>query len=413
MSLKFTTCLAALLAVAPALACHAESDSKLYSFTAPPNGVRPAANVISDANGNLYGTTYTGSPNGAGTVYELSPPVNGGKKWSERVLHHFGLQSRGQNPQSALTLDSAGNLYGVTPSGGPNGAGTVFMLTKPTGGGTEWPETVLHHFYGAKLGGTPYGALVFGTDGNLYGTTGYGGAQGAGIVFKLTRGNGNSAWTETVLYSFTNGTDGGYPYCNLVFDSAGNLYGTTLNGGNAGNGVVFELSPPQSGQVWTEQVLHSFDAANDGNFPRTGVIFDASGNLYGTTENGGTSNWGTVFELSPPAGGGTTWTENVLHSFAFTDGGNPGLSTLALDASGNLYGTTEVGGTPKHGIAFKLAPPAKGGSTWKETILHRFADAPDGAQPESGFIFGQNGDLIGTTFMGGKNDQGTVYQLKP
>jgi uncharacterized repeat protein (TIGR03803 family) len=415
LSIRLSIGLAAIAAAAPLVSSYAASESVLYSFTLPPNGVRPAAPVISDAEGNLYGTTFTGAKNGDGTVFELSPPANGKTKWTERVLHHFGAQAKGAYPDGAsLTFDAAGNLYGVTTQGSEHNAGVVFELVKPTGGGHQWTETVLHHFYGGKNGGTPYGTLIFGSDGNLYGTTGFGGTSGAGTVFKLTPGNPGSKWTESVLYNFTNGTDGGYPYCTLVFDSAGNLYGTTLNGGNTANGVVFELSPPTSGNAWTEQVLHSFDSATDGMSPRTGVIFDASGNLFGTTGTGGTTGHGTVFEVSPPPGGSGSWTESVVYNFAFnTDGGFPGLSTLLRDSNGNLYGTTQVGGTPRNGVVFELSPPTQGNTNWTDTTLYSFTGTPDGGSPESGLIAGPNGSLIGTTEQGGINNQGTVYQVTP
>ncbi len=412
MSKRLTACFAAIAAAAPIVTALAESPTTLYSFTAPPNGVRPAAGVVADKAGHLFGTTYTGAANGTGTVYELFPPTKNGASWSEKALHRFSGQLRGHYPQSALTLDADGNLYGVTANGSINDAGTVFALIKPAQTGKPWIEKLLLAFNGKKIGGTPYGGVVFGPGGNLYGTAGYGGDHGAGIVFMLHRNeSAKTGWTETVLYSFSNGSDGGYPYSVPTFDAAGNMYGTTLNGGNAGNGVVFKLLPPTSGTAWTEQVLHSFDASTDGNFPRTGVILDANGNLYGTTENGGAFGWGTVFEVSPPTGGSTTWTETVLHDFDFgTDGGDPGQSTLVLDSSGNLYGTTEVGGTPKGGIAFKLSPPSGGATTWTETILTSF---PSGTQPESGFIVTADGKLTGTTFFGGTNNQGSVYQLTP
>ena len=401
--------------MAPACGACAASPTVLYSFTQPPNGVRPRAPVIGDAAGNLYGTTYTGAKNGAGTVYELSPPANGQVNWKERVLHHFGPQARGHYPQSALTLDKDGNLYGVTPNGSKSDAGLVFMLVKPSAGDKDWTQKILYHFDGGKEGGTPYGALVFDADGNLYGTTGYGGAHGAGIVFRLSPdASKESGWKKTTLYSFSNGADGGYPYCTLAFDAAGNLYGTTLNGGNAGNGVVFELSPPANGGTWTEQVLHSFDDASDGVLPRTGVVLDGSGNLYGTTENGGTSNWGVVFEVSPPANRAAGWSEMVLHSFDFTDdGGNPGYSLPVLDKKGKLYGTTQVGGSAHHGTAFVLSPPAGGGSAWTEKTLTPFTAASGPAEPEAGFAAVPGGKLIGTTFAGGDDANGTVYEIAP
>jgi len=412
LSRGLTICLAAIAASAPIVVAHAQSATALYSFTAPPNGVRPAASVVADKKGDLFGTTYTGAANGTGTVYELFPPAKGTDTWREKVLHRFSGQAHGHYPQSGLVLDADGNLYGTTINGSINDAGTVFTLLKPAQLGKPWIEKVLLKFDGKKIGGTPYGGVVFGPGGNLYGTGGYGGTSGAGVVFMLSPNAGaKTGWTETVLYNFTNGTDGGYPYAVPAFDAAGNLYGTTLNGGNAGNGVVFRLVPPTSGTTWTEQVLHSFDASTDGNFPRTGVILDASGNLYGTTENGGTFNWGTVFEVSPPVHGSSNWTESVLHNFDFgTDGGNPGLSTLVQDNTGNLYGTTQVGGTPKGGIAFELSPPTGGGTSWTETILNSF---PSGTSPQAGFIFTADGKLTGTTFFGGANNQGSVYQLTP
>lgn len=414
MSLRLFLCTAA-LAAAPFASSCAASESVLYSFTAPPNGVRPAAPLVSDSAGNLYGTTYTGARKGDGTVFRLSPPAKGKTAWTERVLHHFGAPSRGDYPESAaLTLDSAGNVYGVTTQGSTNDAGVVFTLTKPASGTRDWAETVLFHFDGGSDGGTPYGSVIFGPDGSLYGTTGYGGADGAGTVFKLTPAGNGEPWTETVLYSFSNGADGGYPYCTLAFDSKGDLFGTTLNGGNAGNGVVFALLPPKSGGAWTERVLHSFDSATDGNFPRAGVILDTAGNLYGTTENGGANNWGTVFEVSPPGGKSKPWTETVLYSFGFdTDGGNPGYSTLLQDSSGNLYGTTQVGGTPRNGVVFKLAPPAQSGAAWTETTVYSFTGTPDGGEPESGLIAAPGGGVVGTTFQGGADNQGAVYLLTP
>jgi uncharacterized repeat protein (TIGR03803 family) len=408
----------ALIASAPLAVCQAAApqESVIYTFTNTAKGVRPAAGLIADSAGNLYGTTFTGEVGVDGAVFELSPPASGKTLWTMKELHHFDAAPRGRFPLTAvLSMDSSGNLYGTTPQGSRNDAGVAFKLTKPAGNG-RWPETVLYHFKGTKDGGTSYGGIVFGPGGNLYGTTGFGGAAGAGTVFMLSPDSTQkSGWAETVLYSFTSGTDGGYPYSIPIFDAAGNLYGTTLNGGNAANGVVFELSPPTTGTAWTETVLHSFDSATDGISPRIGLTFDTKGNLYGTTENGGTYNWGIVYELSPPASGGTAWTESILHNFNFsTDGGNPGLSTLLFDKSGALYGTTEQGGTSKDGIIFKLTPPKNGGTSWTETTLHNFTGSPDGAEPQSGLIPGPNGTLIGTTYEGGNQyGYGTVYQLAP
>src|ERR1019366_934096 len=208
-----------------------------------------------------------------------------------------------------------------------------------------------------------------------------------------------------VLYSFIhNGTDGGFPQAGLIFDAAGNLYGTTSEGGTSsscsgGCGTVFELTPTAGGG-WTEKVLHNFNSnGTDGANPYAGLIFDAAGNLYGTTTVGGTYYYGTVFELTPTAGGG--WTEKVLHSFNYngTDGNNPQAS-LTIDAAGNLYGTTSGGGTYGNykGTVFELTPAA--GGDWTETVLHNFV-GPDGAAPLAGLIFDAAGNLYGTTSGGG------------
>jgi uncharacterized repeat protein (TIGR03803 family) len=399
-----------------ALPAAADSLKVIHTFVAIQKGARPAAALTSDSTGTLYGTTYTGAADGNGTVFELSPPGTGSKKWTQTVLHHFSTNVKdGIYPDSSVILDAQGNLYGTTSEGGTNDAGVVFELVRPANGSDKWKYIVLHRFTGGSDGGTPHGTLVFGADGDLYGTAGFGGTTGAGLVFQLApRDHGQ--WKETILFNFGNDATGGYPYSRPIFDAAGNLYGTTLNGGNTGNGVVFELSPPGSGgKQWTETVLHSFDATNDGVEPRMGVIMDSAGNLYGTTESGGSVGYGAIFEVSPPTGQGQGWTESVIYNFGFSpDGGSPGLSGLVMDESGDLFGTTETGGTLHHGVVFELAPPGQQGGSWTESVLHTFADAPDGAQPEAGLTFGTGGLLYGTTFYGGTtNESGTVFQVKP
>ena len=403
---------ALLFAGASTAPASAAPTRTIHRFINVAKGARPRAPLIMDSANNLYGTTYTGAADGNGTVFELTPPAGGSGKWTQTVLYRFSKNVRdGIYPQAAVVLDKQGNLYGTTTEGGINDAGVAFELARPAGGTGTWQEVVLHRFTSGKDGGTPHGALVFGPDGSLYGTAGYGGKDSAGVVFKLTQNGG--VWTETVLYNFTNGADGGYPYATLAFDAAGNLYGTTLNGGNTGNGVVFELSP--SGGSWTETVLHSFDGANDGMQPGTGVILDMAGNLYGTTQVGGTAGYGTVFEVSPPAQKGKAWTESVLHDFAFSpDGGTPGYSNLVFDQHGNLWGTTASGGKLKNGVVFKLAAPAQKGGAWVATAQHDFRGAPDGAQPQSGLLLGPNKTLFGTTLFGGTvNNSGTVFEVSP
>jgi len=337
-------------------------EKVLFNFNGT-DGYQPMYGLIFDAAGNLYGTAFgggdpsCGDPNGCGTVFQLTPAPGGG--WTETVLHSFkGYPTDGSYPYAGVIFDAAGNLYGTTGGGGTYGVGTVFELSPAAGGG--WTETVLHSFNGSD-GHGPEAGLIFDAAGKLYGTTAWGGTgtdclnTGCGTVFKLTPVAGGG-WTETVLHSFSN-TDGALPFAGLIFDAAGNLYGTTQQGGSYGFGTVFELTPTAGGG-WTETVLFSFNgnwSGRDGGLPEAGLIFDAAGNLYGTTGAGGTYAYGTAFELTPTAGGG--WTETVLHSFNNngTDGESP-LAGLIFDAAGNLYGTTGGGGTYGLGMVFELTP---------------------------------------------------------
>jgi uncharacterized repeat protein (TIGR03803 family) len=334
-------------------------EQALYAFQGGNDGQYPYGGLIFDSSGNLYGTTEYGgrgactNPNGdgCGTVFELSPNGNGG--WTETVLYSFQCCTDGNFPYSGLIFDQTGNLYGTTLGGGTYNQGTVFELTPNPNGG--WSETVLFSFsQGGGLAG-PQG-VIFDQKGNLYGTALEAGECGhysnCGSVFEISP-NPNGSWTGTVLYTFQ--PSGGWgPSPGLVLDRVGNLYGTTFRGGsngcsvdeNGGCGTVFQLSPNGSGG-WTETNLYSFQGENDGGNPAAGLIFDQSGNLYGTTQLGGGTGCsgagcGTVFELSPIAGG--AWTENVLYSFEGGGDGSYPEAGLIFDKNGNLYGTTSVGG---------------------------------------------------------------------
>jgi uncharacterized repeat protein (TIGR03803 family) len=334
-----------------------------------------------------------------------------------KVLYSFkGYHARdGGFSQAGLTFDAAGNLYGTTLRGGRVGAndGTVFQLS-PAGNGS-WTEKVLHMFNcGTGTGGCqPVGNLIMDSAGSLYGTASTAGRYGGGTVFRLTPGSGGT-WTETVLHSFGNGNDGRSPRANLIFDASGNLYGTTFGGGGSGgNGTVFELSPNGDG-TWSENVLYSFHSGGtDGSSPQAGVIFDPAGNLYGTTRDGGTDTFhvGTVFELSPNGDG--TWTESILHSFQSNgkDGNTP-VAGLALDSAGNLYGTTSLGGRASCGCGtvFELTPGQNG--QWTEKVLHSF-NGKDGSAPYGGVILDSAGNLYGTTSSGGSSNYGEVFKLSP
>ena len=261
----------------------------IHRFT-DKEGISPQAPVIFDAAGNLYGTTCEGGPYAGGTVFKLSPATNG--QWTLKVLHAFNeREDRGTCPVGGLTFDGAGNLYGATATGGRK-FGTVFELTKNVGPG--WKLTVLHRFAGSVDGDNPRGGVIIDGQGSLYGTTEAGGTSGKGTVFKLTPGS--SGWTNTVLQNFK-GSDGKFPYAGLLADKSGNLYGTTSSSAN-GLGAVFELTPATAGG-WIYNVIYRFPHQTNGWFPLAGLIFDAAGNLYGTTTYGGANNGGTVFKILP------------------------------------------------------------------------------------------------------------------
>jgi uncharacterized repeat protein (TIGR03803 family) len=407
LSLQFTAALAILGLVLFATNARAASHQILHSFN--PNGADAAysyAGLVTDGVGNRYGTTYYGGTDNVGTVFELSPNGSG---WTEKVLYSFSSNgNHGTYPEGGLVLDGAGNLYGTTTFGGIHGGGTMFELSPNGSGG--WTETVLHSFGGGTDGGSPYASLIFDGAGNLYGTTQGGGLYFGGTVFEFSPRQGGG-WTETVLHNFNpdNGTDGYDPQASLIRDAAGNLYGTTSSGGIHFWGTAFELSPRQGGG-WTETVLHSFnDNGTDANQPKAALILDGTGNLYGTTFSGGIHNLGAVFELAPNGSGG--WTETVLHSFGNgTDGAEP-VGGLILDGSGNLFGTTSEGGIHTFGAVFELSPRQGGG--WTEAVLHSFnVNGTDGAFPDAGLIL-DAGNLYGTTGGGGTGSVGTIFELSP
>ncbi|HXR17210.1 MAG TPA: choice-of-anchor tandem repeat GloVer-containing protein [Terriglobales bacterium] len=426
------TVLAAMCSLLPAAvsAFAASTEKVLYSFKDNgTDGSSPYGSLVFGADGSLYGTTTVGGAYGNfGTVFELVPTKGG--TWTEKVLHSFNKNGQdGYSPFAGLIFDAAGNLYGTTVVGGTSsncnsgnlaGCGTVFQLTPGTNG--NWTETVLLSF--DKTDGEGPSALTLGTDGNLYGTTSAGGENDGGTVFQLVPGAGG-AWTDTVLYNFCGGNcqNARDPVAGVIFDVAGNLYGTTSMGGHkpcCDAGTVFELTPGTGG--WTETLLYSFelDDFKNGDEPYAGLMFDASGNLYGTTRQGGAyrkpcggAGCGTVFQLVPGAGG--KWKQRELHSFGKgTDGMLPDAS-LTFDAAGNLWGTTSSGGAYQKscgcGTVFKLTHGT--GGTWTEKVLHSFGKGADGSDPLASVIFDAAGNLYGTTSEGGAHNSGTVFEITP
>jgi uncharacterized repeat protein (TIGR03803 family) len=332
----------------------------------------------------------------------------------------------GTGYRAGLRFDSAGNLWGTSLFGGAYGYGDVFEVTRDANGRVT--ETVLYSFTNGNDGGNPTDdqGPTIDSAGNLYGTTGGGGAYGGGTVFKLTPSA--SGWQESVLYSFTCGNDGCGPEGGVVFDAAGNLYGTTFGGGpgGIGYGTAYELSPDLSGN-WTETTLHVFTGGQDGAGPYAALIFDSSGNLYGTTFAGGNfCNYGTyfgcglVFRLTHTSSG---WHEQVLYSFTGgSDGASP-YNELTFDPSGNLYGTAARGGDPSCacGAVFRLTPVADFGAQWNATVLHAFTGGSDGATPFESVVLDAKGNVYGTATAGGQGSClaghatgcGTVFRLAP
>ena len=367
-----------------------------------------------------------------GSLFKLTPGGPNGT-WSETVLSFKDDHEIGTIPKSGPLIDSAGNIYGTTTWG------SVFEI-KPGPNGT-WSKTVLHNLNNLNTneGGVPYGALIMDKAGNIYGTNSLGGqGMSGGDVFELSR-TSNGTWSYTVLHSFIANTGGGYGVsAGLVMDPAGNLYGTTIvtNGGSleevAGDGVAFKLARGSDGK-WTETVLHTFHNSNltdkwgrklwpagDGYGVKSPLIMEKAGNLYGTTWSGGTGE-GIVFKLSPNSNSNGEWTETIVNTFnqmKKKDGAGP-LGRLAIDAAGNIYGTTTVGGTGTStggagGCIFKLTPDANG--TWVETVIHTFPFfgplAKEGYRPEAGVIFDAAGNLYGTNSQGGPtNHFGTVFEI--
>jgi uncharacterized repeat protein (TIGR03803 family) len=366
---------------------QAQTYTVLHTFTRGADGAYPDAGLTMDGVGTFYGTASAGGntggqcgTEGCGTVFRLTQHGSG---WIFSPLYSFtGTDHNdGVSPYAPVTVGPDGALYGTTNEGG-SGYGTVFRLTPPAslckGFSCPWTETVLHRFAGGSDGAYPgYGGLVFDQAGNIYGTTQNGGGPAnVGTVFELTPSNGG--WVETILYSFSGG---GQPLSGVIFDSAGHLYGTA-----AGGGVVYELSP--SGSGWLYQPLAAV------NTPTGGVVFDSSGNLYGTTLNGG----GSVYQLRPSNG---SWLLSTLYNFNAYEGP---LDAPTLDTAGNVYGT--VADLVSGGIVFKLTRS----NGWLESTVTDFGGF---GQPVGSVIFDANGNMYGTVELGGSSGYGAVFEVTP
>jgi uncharacterized repeat protein (TIGR03803 family) len=363
----------------------------LYSFTGASDGLNPQGDVIVDNSGNLYGTAQAGGANGGGTVFKFNLSSN-----TLTVLNNFS-PSVGGDPKDALIRDSKGNFYGTASLGGSGGQGTVFQLSSD---GSTF--NVLHSFSGSD-GSTPQSSLVMDSNGDLFGTTSGNGTTSLGTVFELSP-NGSGGYNFTNLHSFSGGASDGFdPIAGLVIDSKGNLYGTSTQGGTNNDGTVFELSPSGSGG-YNYSIIYTFNGS-DGRGPVGGLTMDSKGNLYGTTYFGGSSNDGSVYQLSPNGSGGFNLT--TLHSFSGSDGAFP-EGALVMDSKGNLFSTT-IGPVPgSSGTVFELSPNGTNGYSF--TTLHSFSGS-DGYSPITGLTADSSGNLYGVAPTGGSHNAGTIFEL--
>jgi uncharacterized repeat protein (TIGR03803 family) len=392
----------------------ADTYDVLYTFDN--NAYFPEGNLTVDSKGNIYGTAARGGTVGpncggaCGAVFEFSPS---GGFWTFKVIYAFTGNADGGTPTGHLTFDSQGDLYGTTSFGGTvngycaYGCGTVFRL-RPSSG--TWKFKTIHSFSGPD-GSNPRTGLTPDNFGNLYGTTANYLGEGAGTIFELSPSGGN--WKLTTLHFLANsGLEGAYPNSDLAIDAAGNVYGAAQNGGSSNAsclgycGTLFELSP--AGGTWNFSVLHTFLGAKhgDGAAPWGHLALDEAGNLYGTTSEGGNTSCdcGAVFKMSQSSG---TWKEQVLYRFTKPNYGSP-LGGITIDQTGSLYGTTSAGNAE----VFKLSPNANSNS-WKYSSLFSAPNNNDGAAPLAGVILDPSGNIYGTTTIGGFYSCGTLFELSP
>lgn len=402
------------LVLAAVMQGKAQQETVLHNFpSSKDDGANNYGSLVRDAAGNLYGATTSGGSYGVGTVYMLSPRADGG--WSETILHEFNNNGDGYLPYAGVALDAAGNIYGTTCFGGAFDLGTVYEISSNAKGARH--VKILHSFRGSGVDGEcPYAGVVLGASGSLYGTTTEGGENYEGTVFQMTP-MPDGTWDEKIVHNFPAAccidVDGNTPHGGLTFDSAGNLYGTTVVGGSDGGGVVFELLQTPTG--WEEKILHSFSNNGvDGLHPYAGVTLDSRGNLFGATIEGGDCaefDCGTVFELIPTADG--PWREGIIHNFTpgqNSDGGTA-YGGVVFDAAGNLYGTTSYAGTYNGGVVFELTPRGEG---WSETILYAFdLEVIDGTGPTAAVVLDGEGHVYGTTLTGGREGGGFAFEITP
>jgi uncharacterized repeat protein (TIGR03803 family) len=367
----------------------------IHDFTGGADGAVPGYTLLKDGNGFIGAANQGGA--GYGAVFRLAQKSGA---WNVKPLYDF-TSDEGQ-PGWGVIHGPKGSVF-VNASyasvlGGPCGS-ALELDPKTRGGAPAHDSGTLLHTYVKAGDGCPTGNLLRDASGNLFGVTQNGGANGWGSVFELT--SGNSGWAETILYSFRGEEDGGAPYSELVMDAAGNLYGTA-SASTVNHGTVFELSP--SGSSWTYTVLHAFSGGSDGGQPVAALTFDHAGNLFGATTSFGANGGGTVFELKSAQG---TWKFKTLYSLTGSDGP---VAALALDKTGTIYGTAFFDGAFGYGSVFSLAPSSR---KWRYTDLHDFTGGADGGYPGGGVVLDATGNLYGATVLGGANGLGVVYEVTP
>jgi uncharacterized repeat protein (TIGR03803 family) len=399
------------------------TEMVIHRFQGPSDGAGPLSGPMVDRGGTLYGTTFNGTTFGElGTVYSMTPPTAPGTPWTETVLHRFfDLNDEGFWPVGGLVGDENGNIYGTTSAGGLAGFGVVFELSPPVQGSARWRYAVIHTFTSvARDGGDPDTDLAIDRVGNIYGTTSVGGLAGFGVVFELSPTT--AGYVEHILHDFS---VYGRTFAGVTLDARENVYGTTLFGGGQRAGTVFELS--RGGSGWTYQVIYTFKGNADGAGPEADLTFGAGGDLYGTTIGGGDDLCfcGTVFRLTPRVSG--EWAHTVLYRFKEKGDGAIPITGVVLNAAGAIFGTASAGGihgtacSLECGLAYRLTPPVGGGSgRWTETVLHTFSNKGDGIGPVGNLVFGRDGLLYGVTFAGGNlsvrpsdHGYGIVFGVEP
>ncbi len=411
----------ALLLITLALSAlvNAQTESTLYTFKET-TSFWPQGSLLEDSAGNLYGTTRAGGTYGVGTIFKMAPPAVSGGAWTLTTLYNFvPYGNGGYVPLSDLITDATGAFYGTTYSGGdPDcNCGVIYKLVPPATLGGAWTEQPLYAFTGNADGRlpVPFG-LTMNSQGVIYGTTLRGGTWDSGVIYQLTPATGGT-YSESVLYSFGDLADASTPNGPLLMDPTGALYGVTSLGGTFDNGTVFRFVPASNGQLATESLLFSFKSSTkSGTTPSGNLVFDSAGNLYGVTNEGGSANNdGVVYELTPAK---AAWTETILYVFSKKSGANPVGGLTWNPTNGILYGTTssQNGKTTGDGSVFKLVPPTVQGGTWTESTVFQFTYATVGGYPQGTITRDPNtGTLYGTAINGGVTGCdlfcGTVWQI--